>query len=40
MALIKKLNGKTPSIGNDCFLTETATIIGYVEIGNNCNIWF
>jgi gamma-carbonic anhydrase len=40
MALIKTLNGKTPVIDEDCFLAETATIIGDVEIGNNCSVWF
>ena len=40
MALIKALKGKTPVVGDDCFLAETATIIGDVEIGKNCSIWF
>ena len=40
MALIKTLNGKTPKIGENTFLAETATIIGDVEIGNNCSIWY
>ena len=40
MALIKALKGKTPVIGDDCFLAETATLIGDVEIGKNCSIWF
>ncbi len=40
MALIKSLNGKTPKTGENCFLAETATIIGDVEIGDNCSIWY
>ena len=40
MALIKSLNGKNPQIGENCFLAETATLIGDVEIGNNCSIWY
>jgi gamma-carbonic anhydrase len=40
MALIKTLKEKTPVIGKDCFLAETATLIGEVETGNNCSIWF
>jgi len=40
MALIKKLKGKTPKFGKNCFLAETATIIGDVEMGDNCSIWF
>lgn len=40
MALIKSLNGKDPVIGKDCFLAETATLIGDVEIGDNSSIWY
>ena len=40
MALIKSLKGKTPIIGDDCFLAENATIIGDVEIGDHCSIWY
>ncbi|QOW10662.1 gamma carbonic anhydrase family protein [Kaistella flava (ex Peng et al. 2021)] len=40
MALVKELLGKTPQIGNDTFLAETATIIGDVTMGENCSIWY
>jgi gamma-carbonic anhydrase len=40
VALIKSLNGIQPRLGNNCFLAETATLIGDVEIGNNCSIWY
>lgn len=40
MALIKTIKGITPKVGNNCFLAETSTLIGEVEIGNNCSIWF
>jgi len=40
VVLVKTLNGKSPKIGENCFLAETATIIGDVEIGNNCSIWY
>ena len=40
MALIKTLLGKTPVIGENCFLAENATIIGDVEIGKDCSVWF
>lgn len=40
MALIRTLRGKTPVIGDNCFLAETAAIIGDVEIGNDCSIWY
>lgn len=40
MALIKSVRGFTPKIGSGCYLAENATIIGDVEIGNDCSIWF
>lgn len=40
MALIKELNGFVPEIGKDCFIAETAAIIGDVTIGNDCSIWY
>lgn len=40
MALVKTLNGKTPSIGEDTFLAETATLIGDVTMGRQCSIWY
>lgn len=40
MALVKTLNGKTPKFGENCFLAETAAIIGDVEVGDNCSIWY
>lgn len=40
MGIIKPLRGKTPKLGKDCFVAETAVIIGDVEIGDNCSIWY
>lgn len=40
MAIIKKLNGHTPHFGKNCFLADNAVIIGDVEIGDDCSIWF
>jgi gamma-carbonic anhydrase len=40
MALIKALNGKTPRFGNQCYLAETATLIGDVVMGDECSVWF
>ena len=40
MAYIKSVRGFTPKIGKDCFLAENATIVGDVEIGEGCSIWF
>ena len=38
--IIKEVNGKSPKIPSDCFVAENATIVGDVEIGNECSIWF
>ena len=40
MAIIKKLNGHTPKFGKNCFLADNAAILGDVEMGNDCSIWF
>ena len=34
------LRSFTPKIGNDCFLAENATIVGDVEMGSECSVWF
>ncbi len=40
MALIKSVRGFTPSIGEDCFLAENATLIGDVICGDLCSFWY
>ncbi|MEZ4979478.1 MAG: gamma carbonic anhydrase family protein [Chitinophagales bacterium] len=40
MALIKSLRGKVPQFGEACWFAETATIIGDVQMGASCSIWF
>ena len=40
MALIKELNGFIPKIGDNCFVAETAAVVGDVTIGNDCSIWY
>lgn len=40
MAIIRNLNGKSPIFGKNCFLAENAAIIGKVEMGNDCSIWY
>ena len=40
MAFINILNGHTPKFGKNCFLADNAAIIGDVEMGNDCSIWF
>ncbi len=38
--LIRALNGKAPKIGKNVFIAENAVIIGDVEIGEDCSIWY
>lgn len=38
--LIKSVNGISPSIPNDCYVAENATIVGNVIFGDNCSVWF
>ncbi len=40
MALIKTVRDKTPHFGNNCFLAETATLIGDVTMGDDCTVWY
>lgn len=40
MAIIRKVRGCTPSIGENTFLAETAVIIGDTTIGKDCSIWY
>lgn len=40
MALIKEVKGIAPKIGKNCFLADNATIIGEVEMGDDCSVWF
>lgn len=40
MALIREVRGFTPEIGDDCFLAETAVLIGDVIMGSRCSVWY
>lgn len=40
MALIKAVRGKSPVFGTNCWLAENSTIVGEVEMGDYCSIWF
>ncbi len=40
MAIIKRLRGYTPEIGEGTFVAESAAIIGDVTIGRECSIWY
>ena len=38
--IIKSVNGKSPKIPSDCFIAENATIVGEVDMGTQCSVWF
>lgn len=38
--LIKKVLGKTPVWGEDCFIAENATLIGDLVMGDQCSVWY
>jgi len=40
MAIVRELLGKTPQLGENTFLAETATIIGNVVCGDECSFWY
>ncbi len=37
--MIRSFNGKTPNIAESVFVSETAYVVGDVEIGENSGIW-
>jgi carbonic anhydrase/acetyltransferase-like protein (isoleucine patch superfamily) len=40
MSILLPVNGISPTIGENCFIAPNATIVGDVEMGNDCSIWF
>jgi len=40
MALIKSVKGKSPIFGANVYLAENATVIGDVQMGSDCSVWF
>lgn len=40
MPLILPVKDKNPIWGNDSFLADNCTIVGDVQIGSNCSVWF
>ncbi|WP_018341643.1 gamma carbonic anhydrase family protein [Cytophaga aurantiaca] len=40
MALIKAVRGKAPVFGENCWFADNATIVGEVEMGAQCSVWF
>ena len=40
MALIKSVKGNAPIFGANVYLAENATVVGDVEMGSDCSVWF
>ncbi|MCH8904001.1 MAG: gamma carbonic anhydrase family protein [Bacteroidetes bacterium] len=40
MSIIKSVRGFTPKFGLNCYIADNATIIGDVEMGDDCSVWF
>jgi len=40
MPIIRSVRGITPVLGKNCFVAETAVIIGDVVCGDNCTFWY
>lgn len=40
MPVIKSVLGKSPVLGEDCYIAENATIVGDVLMGKECSVWF
>lgn len=38
--LIKTVRGYTPSWGKSCYLADNATLVGDVQMGDQCSVWF
>lgn len=40
MPIIKTIRGHSPKFGKNCFIAENATVVGEVEMGDECSVWF
>ncbi len=40
MATIRDVRGFTPKFGKNCFIAETAAVVGDVTMGDDCSIWY
>jgi gamma-carbonic anhydrase len=38
--IVRSYQGKSPRFGERVFVAENAAIVGDVEVGNDCSIWF
>ncbi len=38
--IVKSLLEKTPQWGSECFFAENAVLIGDLEMGDQCSVWY
>jgi len=38
--ILREFRGKKPDVGEGCFFAENAVVIGDVEIGDQCSVWY
>lgn len=38
--MIKSYKNFIPEFGNDCFVAETAVVLGDVKMGSECSVWY
>ena len=38
--MIKTIKDKTPVLGQNCYVAETAAVVGDVVMGNDCSVWY
>lgn len=39
-AIVKPVRGIHPKFGKNCFLADNAVVVGEVEMGDDCSVWF
>ncbi|MEM9917446.1 MAG: gamma carbonic anhydrase family protein [Bacteroidota bacterium] len=40
MPTILSVRGHQPVFGSNCYLADNATVVGDVQMGNDCSVWF
>ncbi len=38
--IIREVNGKAPIFGKDCFFAENSVVVGDVNMGDQCSVWY
>ncbi len=38
--IIREVNGVSPTYGENCFFAENVVLVGDVQMGNDCSIWY